>query len=65
MEDWELMLLGLAVGALAAFIYLQTMEPHVETQPPNTYKNLEEWEIQRDITGRLKGIKVHRDARRT
>lgn len=65
MEDWELMLLGLAVGALAAFIYLQTREPHVETQPPKTYKNLEEWEIQRDITGRLKGIKVHRDARRT
>jgi len=65
MEKGELILLGLAVGAIATFIYLQTREPPVETQLPNTYKNLEEWEIQRDRMGRLKAIKVHRDAQRT
>jgi len=65
METWELILLGLTVGAAATFIYLQIREPPIETQLPNTYKNLEEWEIQRDRTGRLKAIKVHRDAKRT
>ena len=30
-----------------------------------TYKNLEAWEIERDVDGRLKNINVHREASRS
>ena len=76
-ENWVLMLIfGALVGATIIFFTVKkepvlpvklarTYNASVPTNMTRTYSNLEEWEIERDVNGRLKNIKVHREAARS
>lgn len=70
MDDWQWILAlvgGVALGAFIAYFFAVPKPTgySLAPKPVATYSNLEEWELQRDETGRLQGVKVHRDAKQT
>jgi hypothetical protein len=76
-DNWVLMLIfGALIGAAIVFfthngntsLPVKSTLTYNASNPSNltrTYKNLEEWEIERDVDGRLKNIKVNREAARS
>ena len=70
-QDWELLLIGLAVGIPIEILILYALTrpiPQTTTipEPTKRYSNSEEWEILRDkVTGRTIRVKVKRDAKET
>lgn len=64
-EKILLVIAGISIGAIAVFFLTR---PKVATSAAYTvrsYNNIEEWEIIKDDDGRVKGVRVHRDAKET
>lgn len=56
-------IIGVVIGAAVVYYIVRSRIPTAKyVVSPKTYSNLEEWEIEREANGRLKGIKVHRKA---
>lgn len=61
MKNWELLLIGLAVGVPIGIVLISLL---VKTGARASYDNHEEWEFVRDkSTGKIAGVKVMRAAR--
>lgn len=68
MDNFEkaiLVIAGLAIGAVAVYFYMKSKAPAMATYTLKTYNNTEEWDIIKDSEGRVRGVRVHRDAKET
>ena len=68
MDNFEkaiLVIAGLAIGAVAVYFYMRSKVLPTASYTLKTYNNVEEWEILKDNDGRVKGVRVHRDAKET
>ena len=69
MDTWEKVLLiavGIVFGAGITFVLTRPRTQPASYAVARTYSNTEEWDIIRDEeTGRVKGVRAHRDAKET
>lgn len=64
-EGIFLLILGVSIGAVAVYFLTRPKVAVSAAYTVRSYNNLEEWEIIKDKDGRVKGVKVHRDAKET
>ena len=69
MDTWEkvlLVIIGIAVGAGITVVLIPRASIPQTYAVARTYSNTEEWDIIRDEeTGRVKGVRAHRNAKET
>jgi len=64
-EKALLLIAGIAVGAVVVFFLTRPKTTPTASYTVKEYNNLEEWEILKDNDGRVKGVRVHRNAKET
>jgi len=66
MDNFEkaiLVIAGLAIGAVAVYFYMKSKVLPTASYTLKTYNNVEDWEIVKDVDGRVRGVRVHRSAK--